>query len=150
MCLFVLTAINVIINLFQSTRCLFDICFSSTSLNIFFDLCLPGTFFILLKHEIVYIKKKYFQAGLIELLYDRFRLTIIICMVYFIFTTILHIWTLSIRWKDPLEHSWSTGLHVFYIFQRFGKFILLFKVWKFQFVILQLHLYTIIFINVQL
>ncbi|KAK5650069.1 hypothetical protein RI129_001098 [Pyrocoelia pectoralis] len=60
-----------------------------------------------------------FQAGLIQLLYDRFRLTIIICIIYIVLTTILHIWTLSVRWKHPLQHNWSAGLHVFYTLQRF-------------------------------
>ncbi|XP_018330086.1 transmembrane protein 138 [Agrilus planipennis] len=59
-----------------------------------------------------------FQAGLVEMLYDRFRLSIIICMFYFILTTILHIWTLSVRWKDPTKHNWSSGLYVMYILQR--------------------------------
>lgn len=46
------------------------------------------------------------------------------CMIYLILTATLQIWSLTVRWKEPLEYSWSIGLHVFYCIQRFGKFIL--------------------------
>ncbi|KAF5281190.1 hypothetical protein FQR65_LT14839 [Abscondita terminalis] len=61
-----------------------------------------------------------FQAGLIEILYDRFRITIIMCIIYFILTTILHIWTLSVRWKNPIEYNWTPSFHAFFVLQRFA------------------------------
>ncbi|KAJ8921645.1 hypothetical protein NQ315_010554, partial [Exocentrus adspersus] len=35
-----------------------------------------------------------FQTGLVYLLYERFRATLIMCMVYFGLTTVIHIWSL--------------------------------------------------------
>ncbi|XP_022910551.1 transmembrane protein 138 [Onthophagus taurus] len=60
-----------------------------------------------------------FQVGLVGLLYDKFRFTIIICTIYFILTTILYIWVLTLRWKDPFKHNWSIGLYIMYITHRF-------------------------------
>ncbi|KAK9695613.1 Transmembrane protein 138 [Popillia japonica] len=60
-----------------------------------------------------------FQAGLVELLYDKFRFTIMVCVIYFVLTTGVYIWTLSVRWKEPLKHNWSVGLYIMYIIQRF-------------------------------
>lgn len=74
---------------------------------------------------ILHFKLPEFQAGLLELLYDRFRLTIIICMLYFLLTITLHIWTLTLRWKEPLQHNWTVGLHVAFSFQKLGKCIFL-------------------------
>lgn len=64
----------------------------------------------------------FFQAGLLELLYDRFRLTIIICMFYFLLTITLQVWTLTLRWKEPLQHNWDVGLHISFLFQRLSKY----------------------------
>lgn len=64
------------------------------------------------------------QAGLVELLYDKFRFTIMVCVIYFVLTTGVYIWTLSVRWKEPLKHNWSVGLYIMYIIQRFSKYYL--------------------------
>ncbi|KAK4881991.1 hypothetical protein RN001_005310 [Aquatica leii] len=81
------------------------------------DVCLILALAVLL---LTFFSTYVFQAGLIEILYDRFRVTIMMCIFYFILTTILHIWTLSVRWKNPLQHNWSAGLHTFYVLQRFA------------------------------
>ncbi|PNF22933.1 hypothetical protein B7P43_G11675, partial [Cryptotermes secundus] len=59
-----------------------------------------------------------FLAGLIELLYDRFRATIIISTAYLILTITLHSWSLSERWGHPLGHIWPSGLIWLYVIQR--------------------------------
>ncbi|PSN40138.1 hypothetical protein C0J52_13055 [Blattella germanica] len=57
-------------------------------------------------------------AGLVEVLYNRFRATIIISTVYMLLTIGLHSWTLSERWGHPMEHIWPNGLLWLYTIQR--------------------------------
>ncbi|EEB13113.1 conserved hypothetical protein [Pediculus humanus corporis] len=59
-----------------------------------------------------------FQAGLVELLFDRFRLAILISVFYFIITIILHAWLLTIRWNNPNNFNWTDGLTIFFSCQR--------------------------------
>ncbi|KAF7272360.1 transmembrane protein 138 [Rhynchophorus ferrugineus] len=58
-----------------------------------------------------------FQTGLVYILYERFRTTLIICMFYFILTTILHIWSLVTRWGN-IHHTWTTTFLIIFILQR--------------------------------
>ncbi|CAH0553523.1 unnamed protein product [Brassicogethes aeneus] len=58
-----------------------------------------------------------FQNGLLDSLYIRFRLTIIVCMVYFILTTILHLWSLNLVWGDK-SIQWPTKFIIFLIIHR--------------------------------
>ncbi|XP_030749502.1 transmembrane protein 138 isoform X2 [Sitophilus oryzae] len=78
------------------------------------DACLITSLTLLL---ITFFSTYVFQTGLVYILYERFRTTLIICMFYFILTTILHIWSLISRWNN-FRHSWSTGFSVFFILQR--------------------------------
>ncbi|GFG39098.1 hypothetical protein Cfor_12232 [Coptotermes formosanus] len=71
------------------------------------DVCL---IFALISLVLSFFSTYAFQAGLIELLYDRFRVTVIISAIYLIFTIALHSWSLSERWGHPLEHIWPDGL----------------------------------------
>ncbi|KAK6644748.1 hypothetical protein RUM43_001021 [Polyplax serrata] len=59
-----------------------------------------------------------FQAGLVELLFDRFRLAILISVFYLIVTIVLHAWLLTVRWNHPLQFNWSDSLSSYFIFQR--------------------------------
>ncbi|KAJ8952701.1 hypothetical protein NQ318_021018, partial [Aromia moschata] len=59
-----------------------------------------------------------FQTGLVYLLYERFRTTLLVCMAYFVLTTIVHIWSLVARWNN-LKHSWTTPFLIVFILQRF-------------------------------
>ncbi|XP_018578123.1 transmembrane protein 138 [Anoplophora glabripennis] len=59
-----------------------------------------------------------FQTGLVYLLYERFRATLLMCIVYFGLTTIVHIWSLITRWSN-LKHSWSLPFLTVFILQRF-------------------------------
>ncbi|XP_050296265.1 transmembrane protein 138 [Anthonomus grandis grandis] len=63
-----------------------------------------------------------FQMGLVYLLYEKFRTTLMICMFYFILTNILHIWSMITRWNDSRNH-WSTGFLILFIIQRFAAAI---------------------------
>ncbi|XP_022188264.1 transmembrane protein 138 [Nilaparvata lugens] len=60
-----------------------------------------------------------FQAGFVELLFDRFRTTVFIAMLYFLLTLIVQIYVLSTRWFQPMKHYWAKGLPFFFISQRF-------------------------------
>ncbi|CAG2055822.1 unnamed protein product [Timema podura] len=59
-----------------------------------------------------------FQAGLVELLYDRFGLTLFISVFYLLLTLALNIWTLASRWDKPLQFVWPTGLLALFVIQR--------------------------------
>ncbi|CAH1114395.1 unnamed protein product [Psylliodes chrysocephalus] len=59
-----------------------------------------------------------FQNGLVYLLYDRFRMTLLVCMTYFVLTTVVNIWLLIIRWSTT-RHTWHISFFVFFIVQRF-------------------------------
>nr|CAD7265838.1 unnamed protein product [Timema shepardi] len=62
-----------------------------------------------------------FQAGLVELLYDRFGLTLFISVVYLLLTIALNIWTLTSRWDKPLQFVWPTGLLALFVTQRLSE-----------------------------
>lgn len=62
-----------------------------------------------------------FQAGLIQLLYVRFRATLILCVAYVILSISLHIWHMTIHWHQPLTHYWTRGFHCLYSIHRTGK-----------------------------
>lgn len=79
------------------------------------DVCL---IFALISLVLSFFSTYAFQAGLIELLYDRFRVAVIISTVYLIFTITLHSWSLSERWGHPLEHIWPDGLIWLCVIQR--------------------------------
>ncbi|KAG5878268.1 hypothetical protein JTB14_025856 [Gonioctena quinquepunctata] len=63
-----------------------------------------------------------FQTGLVYLLYERFRATLLVCMGYFILTTAVNIWFLTLRWNN-LKHSWTVAFLVVFILQRFSSSI---------------------------
>ncbi|KAL6447370.1 hypothetical protein ACFW04_001529 [Cataglyphis niger] len=59
-----------------------------------------------------------FQAGLIQLLYTRFRMTLILCIIYMILSISLHTWHITIHWSAPLKHYWTKGFHILYSIHR--------------------------------
>ncbi|XP_025265491.1 transmembrane protein 138 isoform X2 [Camponotus floridanus] len=73
--------------------------------ELLFYLYFPGT-------EII------FQAGLIQLLYTRFRITLILCIIYMILSISLHTWHITIHWSSPLKHYWTKGFHILYSIHR--------------------------------
>ncbi|VEN46561.1 unnamed protein product [Callosobruchus maculatus] len=58
------------------------------------------------------------MTGLVYLLYERFRITLLVCMAYFVLTTVVNIWLLVVRWNS-LKHAWSTSFLIIFIIQRF-------------------------------
>ncbi|CAG9764559.1 unnamed protein product [Ceutorhynchus assimilis] len=90
---------------------------SNVLMLIFFivqDVCLIFSLSLLL---LTFFSTYVFQTGLVYLLYERFRTTLVICMLYFILTTVVHIWSLATRWNNS-KYSWTTGFFILFIVQR--------------------------------
>ncbi|XP_031624565.1 transmembrane protein 138 [Contarinia nasturtii] len=79
------------------------------------DICLVLAFTVLLfSLYSTYV----FQAGLAELLYSKFRTSLIVLGIYFILTLSHHIWIIIDHHKTPNRHDWSTSLTTLFIIQR--------------------------------
>ncbi|OXU20637.1 hypothetical protein TSAR_008476 [Trichomalopsis sarcophagae] len=79
------------------------------------DFCLIMSLTILLAN---FFSTYIFQAGLIQLLYAQFRMTLLICVTYIVLSISLHSWHMTIHWSAPLTHFWSVGYHSLYSVQR--------------------------------
>ncbi|KAF4009776.1 hypothetical protein G4228_001082 [Cervus hanglu yarkandensis] len=62
-----------------------------------------------------------FQAGLVNLLFHKFKGTIILTAVYFALSISLHVWVMNLRWKNSNRFVWTDGLQTLFVFQRLGK-----------------------------
>nr|CAI46174.1 hypothetical protein [Homo sapiens] len=58
-----------------------------------------------------------FQAGLVNLLFHKFKGTIILTAVYFALSISLHVWVM----KNSNSFIWTDGLQMLFVFQRLGK-----------------------------
>ncbi|KAM5225683.1 transmembrane protein 138 isoform 1-T1 [Hipposideros larvatus] len=61
-----------------------------------------------------------FQAGLVNLLFHKFKGTIILTATYFALSISLHVWVMNLRWKDSNRFVWTDGLQALFVFQRLG------------------------------
>ncbi|XP_014769619.1 transmembrane protein 138 [Octopus bimaculoides] len=60
-----------------------------------------------------------FQAGLVRLMVNKFKITIIVTCLYFVLCTALNCWIMNLRWKNVNEYVWNTsGIQVIYVIQR--------------------------------
>ncbi|KAH3736430.1 transmembrane protein 138-like [Dreissena polymorpha] len=60
-----------------------------------------------------------FQAGLVNILVNKFRVTITVVFVYFCLCVGLHVWYMTLRWADPNTWIWGNqGIRVLFIIQR--------------------------------
>ncbi|XP_074087456.1 transmembrane protein 138 isoform X3 [Macrotis lagotis] len=59
-----------------------------------------------------------FQAGLVSLLFRKFKGTIILTAVYLALSIPLHVWVLNLRWKSSQLFIWTDGLQALFVFQR--------------------------------
>ncbi|KAL2718961.1 transmembrane protein 138 isoform X1 [Vespula squamosa] len=57
-------------------------------------------------------------AGLIQLLYIRFRMTLVVCILYLVLSIILHTWHITLHWTNPLTHNWTKGFHAIFAVHR--------------------------------
>ncbi|XP_011149170.1 transmembrane protein 138 [Harpegnathos saltator] len=111
----------------QHAILLFDICVNSfasfsrqhpTDLLVLYviqDFCLITNLTLLLVN---FFSTYIFQAGLIQLLYTRFRMTLILCIVYIVLSISLHTWHITLHWSAPLNHYWTRGFHALYSMHR--------------------------------
>ncbi|XP_070283329.1 transmembrane protein 138 isoform X4 [Myotis yumanensis] len=61
-----------------------------------------------------------FQAGLVSLLFHKFKGTIVLTAVYFALSIALHVWVMNLRWKDSNRFVWTEGLQTLFVSQRLG------------------------------
>ncbi|XP_029439067.1 transmembrane protein 138 [Rhinatrema bivittatum] len=59
-----------------------------------------------------------FQAGLVSLLFRKFKGTIILSAVYLALSIAFHIWVMNLRWKSSSLFIWTDGLLTLFVFQR--------------------------------
>ncbi|XP_028740084.1 transmembrane protein 138 [Peromyscus leucopus] len=59
-----------------------------------------------------------FQAGLVNLLFHKFKGTIILTAVYLALSISLHVWVMNLRWKNSSSFIWTDGLQTLFVFQR--------------------------------
>ncbi|CAI9721575.1 Hypothetical predicted protein [Octopus vulgaris] len=60
-----------------------------------------------------------FQAGLVRLMVNKFKITIIVTFLYFVLCTVLNCWIMNLRWKNVNEYVWNiSGVQVIYVIQR--------------------------------
>ncbi|KAF7990796.1 hypothetical protein HCN44_000601 [Aphidius gifuensis] len=122
-----LTRQYTLIVFFQNLLLLFDIlinCFYSFARNYSIELlCIYviQDFILIVALTILlvnFFSTYVFRSGLIQLLYVRFRTTLVICVVYIILSISLHVWHMTIHWHQPLTHYWTRGFHTLYTIQR--------------------------------
>ncbi|XP_029166060.1 transmembrane protein 138 [Nylanderia fulva] len=116
-----------VIVILQYVILFFDICVNSFAsfarqhptdllvLYIIQDFCLIAALTLLLVN---FFSTYIFQAGLIQLLYTRFRMTLVLCIIYMILSISLHTWHITIHWSAPLKHYWTKGFHILYSIHR--------------------------------
>ncbi|XP_018375429.1 PREDICTED: transmembrane protein 138 isoform X2 [Trachymyrmex cornetzi] len=112
----------MVIVILQYVILLFDVCINSfasfarqhpTDLLVLYviqDFCLIIALTLLLVN---FFSTYIFQTGLIQLLYTRFRMTLVLCIIYMILSISLHTWHISIHWSTPLKH-WTKEFHTLY------------------------------------
>ncbi|XP_015430116.1 PREDICTED: transmembrane protein 138 [Dufourea novaeangliae] len=79
------------------------------------DFCLVITLTILLVN---FFSTYIFQVGLIQLLYMKFRITLILCITYMILSISLHTWDIKMHWSSPLAYHWTINFHILYSVHR--------------------------------
>ncbi|XP_024053856.1 transmembrane protein 138 isoform X1 [Terrapene carolina triunguis] len=59
-----------------------------------------------------------FQAGLVNLLFHKFKGTIVLSAAYLVLSIAFHIWVMNLRWKNSTRFVWTDGLQALFVFQR--------------------------------
>nr|XP_045013808.1 transmembrane protein 138 isoform X2 [Jaculus jaculus] len=59
-----------------------------------------------------------FQAGLVNLLFHKFKGTIILTSLYFALSISFHVWVMNLRWKNSNSFVWTDGLQTIFVCQR--------------------------------
>ncbi|ELU18754.1 hypothetical protein CAPTEDRAFT_147200 [Capitella teleta] len=61
-----------------------------------------------------------FQAGLVTILINKFKMPIFVVFVYFALSVALHVWGMTLLWGDPKAFIWNSGYHTLFVCQRVG------------------------------
>ncbi|XP_062404855.1 transmembrane protein 138-like [Sardina pilchardus] len=59
-----------------------------------------------------------FQVGLMSLLLERFRMLILLAVIYLLSSVSLHSWMMNLRWMKSDHFVWTDGLLVLFVLQR--------------------------------
>ncbi|KAM6204396.1 transmembrane protein 138 isoform 3-T3 [Sarcoramphus papa] len=59
-----------------------------------------------------------FQAGLVNLLFHKFKGTILLSAAYLALSISFHVWVMNLRWRDSSRFVWTEGLQTLFVFQR--------------------------------
>ncbi|XP_071664848.1 transmembrane protein 138 isoform X1 [Patagioenas fasciata] len=59
-----------------------------------------------------------FQAGLVNLLFHKFKGTILLSAAYLALSIAFHVWMMNLRWRDSSRFVWTEGLQTLFVFQR--------------------------------
>ncbi|NXC21081.1 TM138 protein, partial [Corythaeola cristata] len=59
-----------------------------------------------------------FQAGLVTLLFHKFKGTILLSAAYLVLSISFHIWIMNLRWRNSSHFVWTEGLQTLFVFQR--------------------------------
>ncbi|XP_026538361.1 transmembrane protein 138 [Notechis scutatus] len=59
-----------------------------------------------------------FQAGLVNLLFHKFKGTIILSAAYLALSISFHIWVMNCRWENSNIFVWTNGMQALFVFQR--------------------------------
>ncbi|XP_060119266.1 transmembrane protein 138 [Heteronotia binoei] len=59
-----------------------------------------------------------FQAGLVNLLFHKFKGTIVLSGAYLALSIFFHIWVMNLRWRNSNNFVWTDGLQALFVFQR--------------------------------
>ncbi|KAJ7395054.1 transmembrane protein 138 isoform X1 [Pitangus sulphuratus] len=62
-----------------------------------------------------------FQAGLVSLLFHKFKGTILLSAAYLALSISFHVWIMNLRWRDSSRFIWTEGLQTLFVFQRLGR-----------------------------
>ncbi|XP_070592012.1 transmembrane protein 138 [Erythrolamprus reginae] len=59
-----------------------------------------------------------FQAGLVNLLFHKFKATIILSATYLALSISFHIWVMNCRWENANIFVWTNEMQTLFVFQR--------------------------------
>lgn len=80
------------------------------------DLCIMFAVIVIF---LLFFNTYIFQAGLVNILINKFKVVISVTFVYFALCVGLHVWYMTLRWDDPNAYIWDTpGLRALYVIQR--------------------------------
>ncbi|CAH1800224.1 unnamed protein product [Owenia fusiformis] len=69
---------------------------------------------------LVFFNTYIFQAGLVSILINKFKWTIIVTFIYFVLCVGLHVWEMTMRWAvdDPTAYIWNDGFRAIFALQK--------------------------------